>query len=87
MAGHAGKIAVITGGASGIGYAIAERAGAEGMTVVLVDVEAPALADAAARLASAGVAVHAFEADVVEARGRWSPSRSASPPRSATCGC
>ena len=39
MSGYAGKVAVITGGASGIGFAIAERAGAEGMAVVLVDVD------------------------------------------------
>ena len=44
MPGYEGKVAVITGGASGIGYAIAQRAGAEGMTVVLVDIDAAALA-------------------------------------------
>lgn len=64
MPSYAGKVAVITGGASGIGYAIAQRAGAEGMTVALVDIEASALEDAAASLASRGVAVHAFEVDV-----------------------
>ena len=64
MPSYEGKVAVVTGGASGIGYAIAQRAGAEGMAVVLVDVQAPALADAATVLASKGVAVHAFVADV-----------------------
>jgi len=64
MPSYDGKVAVITGGASGIGYAIAQRAGAEGMTVVLVDVEAPALANAAAALVSKGIAVHAFVTDV-----------------------
>ena len=64
MPSYEGKVAVITGGASGIGYAIAQRAGAEGMTVVLVDVEAPALADACAALVAKGIAVHAFVADV-----------------------
>jgi NAD(P)-dependent dehydrogenase (short-subunit alcohol dehydrogenase family) len=33
-----GKVAVITGGASGIGRAVAERAAAEGMRVVLADI-------------------------------------------------
>jgi len=66
MPSYDGKVAVITGGASGIGYAIAQRAGAEGMTVALIDVEAPALRDAAAALASHGVRVHAFEADVAD---------------------
>jgi len=30
----AGRVAVVTGGASGIGFAMAERFGAEGMAVV-----------------------------------------------------
>src|SRR5580704_3897424 len=64
MSGHDGRIAVITGGASGIGYAIAQRAGAEGMTVVLVDVDAAALDGARDALGSKGVAVHALQADV-----------------------
>jgi NAD(P)-dependent dehydrogenase (short-subunit alcohol dehydrogenase family) len=38
-----GKVAVVTGGASGIGRAMGERFLAEGMKVVLADVEAPAL--------------------------------------------
>jgi NAD(P)-dependent dehydrogenase (short-subunit alcohol dehydrogenase family) len=42
-----GKVAVVTGAASGIGRAIAERCASEGMRVVLADVEAGALADAA----------------------------------------
>jgi NAD(P)-dependent dehydrogenase (short-subunit alcohol dehydrogenase family) len=63
-ASNDGRLAVITGGASGIGYAIAERAGAEGMTVVLVDIDAAALEGARATLESRGVAVHAMQADV-----------------------
>ncbi|MDQ3292843.1 MAG: SDR family NAD(P)-dependent oxidoreductase, partial [Actinomycetota bacterium] len=39
----AGKVAVITGGASGIGRALADAFAAEGMKLVLADVEAPAL--------------------------------------------
>jgi NAD(P)-dependent dehydrogenase (short-subunit alcohol dehydrogenase family) len=38
-----GKVAVITGGASGMGRAFAERFAREGMKVVLADVEEPAL--------------------------------------------
>jgi NAD(P)-dependent dehydrogenase (short-subunit alcohol dehydrogenase family) len=38
-----GRVAVVTGGASGIGRAMGERFAAEGMKVVLADVEAPAL--------------------------------------------
>ena len=38
-----GRVAVVTGAASGIGRAIAERSAAEGMRVVLADLEEPAL--------------------------------------------
>ena len=47
------KVAVVTGGASGIGLAMAERFLAEGMKVVIADVEAPALATAVERLGGA----------------------------------
>jgi NAD(P)-dependent dehydrogenase (short-subunit alcohol dehydrogenase family) len=46
----AGRVAVVTGAASGIGFAMAERFAAEGMKVVLADIEAPALERAAAGL-------------------------------------
>ena len=38
-----GRVAVVTGAASGIGRALAERCAAEGMRIVLADVEEPAL--------------------------------------------
>jgi NAD(P)-dependent dehydrogenase (short-subunit alcohol dehydrogenase family) len=38
-----GKVAVITGGASGIGRALADAFAAEGMRLVLADIEKPAL--------------------------------------------
>jgi len=50
------KVAVITGGASGIGYAMAERFLAEGMLVMLADVEEPALKQAVANLTDAAMA-------------------------------
>jgi NAD(P)-dependent dehydrogenase (short-subunit alcohol dehydrogenase family) len=52
-----GNVAVITGGASGIGLALAERFVAEGMRVVLADIDAPKLRDVEARLSEAGAVV------------------------------
>jgi NAD(P)-dependent dehydrogenase (short-subunit alcohol dehydrogenase family) len=59
-----GKIAVITGGASGIGRALAERAAAEGMRLVLADLEEAALAATVADLAAQGATVVGEPADV-----------------------
>jgi NAD(P)-dependent dehydrogenase (short-subunit alcohol dehydrogenase family) len=59
-----GQIAVVTGGASGIGFALAAAAAGHGMHVVLVDVRTDALEAAAARLRGAGAAVSAVVADV-----------------------
>lgn len=52
-----GKTAVITGGAQGIGFAIAERFVAEGANVVLGDMNAEAVAEAAAKLGGSAVGV------------------------------
>jgi NAD(P)-dependent dehydrogenase (short-subunit alcohol dehydrogenase family) len=49
-----GQVAVITGGASGIGLAVAEAMIAEGMSVVLADIDAPKLRDVEARLSEDG---------------------------------
>ena len=59
-----GKVAVITGGASGIGFAMATRFAQEGMKVVLGDVEAPALEAAVARLRQQEFEVHGVVTDV-----------------------
>ena len=52
-----GKVAVITGGASGIGLAMAHRFAAEGMKVVIADVNEVRLREAEAGLAEAGADV------------------------------
>ena len=49
-----GRVAVITGGAQGIGYAIAQRMLASGANVVLWDADAAKLEEAKASLAGAG---------------------------------
>jgi NAD(P)-dependent dehydrogenase (short-subunit alcohol dehydrogenase family)/GNAT superfamily N-acetyltransferase len=62
-----GKVAVVTGAASGIGFAMAERFAAEGMKVVLADVEGDALARAEAELRGRGATVLAVRTDVRQA--------------------
>ena len=61
-----GKVAVVTGAASGIGRAMVDRFAAEGMQVVLADVEADALQTAADEVASTGADVLAVRTDVSE---------------------
>jgi NAD(P)-dependent dehydrogenase (short-subunit alcohol dehydrogenase family) len=59
-----GRVAVVTGAASGIGFALSERFAGEGMRVVMADVEAPALAEAADLLAGRGAEVLPVVTDV-----------------------
>lgn len=62
-----GKVAVVTGAASGIGLAAAERFVAEGMSVVLADIEGDELRAQVDRLKGDGAPVTAFEFDVSDA--------------------
>jgi NAD(P)-dependent dehydrogenase (short-subunit alcohol dehydrogenase family) len=59
-----GKVAVITGGASGIGRAVAEKAAGAGMQVVLADVEEGPLKRAVEDLTGAGAEVVGVVTDV-----------------------
>jgi NAD(P)-dependent dehydrogenase (short-subunit alcohol dehydrogenase family) len=59
-----GKVAVVTGAASGIGRGLADRFAAEGMRVVLADVEAAPLERAAAEVAATGAETLAVRTDV-----------------------
>ena len=59
-----GKVAVVTGAASGIGFGMAERFCAEGMRVVMADIEDAALNDASKRLADGGATVLPVVTDV-----------------------
>ena len=62
-----GKVAVVTGAASGIGLALAHRFAQAGMRVVLADVEPAALADAARAVGAGGAETLAVRTDVSKA--------------------
>jgi NAD(P)-dependent dehydrogenase (short-subunit alcohol dehydrogenase family) len=64
MDGFEGRGAVITGGASGIGFATAQRLARGGAGVVLADVERPALDQAVDRLRAEGLAAQGVVCDV-----------------------
>ncbi len=61
-----GKVAVITGGASGIGRAVATAAAAAKMKLVLADIEERVLEETARALADAGADVLAVVTDVAD---------------------
>ena len=61
------KVAVVTGAASGIGRAIADRCAKEGMKVVLADINKEDLATAEAELTATGATVLAVPTDVSKA--------------------
>jgi NAD(P)-dependent dehydrogenase (short-subunit alcohol dehydrogenase family) len=63
----AGKVAVVTGAASGMGFSIAERCVTNRMRVVLADVEENALEQAADKLAAQGEVI-AVPTDVSQAQ-------------------
>jgi len=60
------RVAVVTGGASGIGLAIGQRLAAAGHAVALLDIDADTAVRAAGELAKKGARVRAYEADVAD---------------------
>jgi len=67
MDDFAGRVAVVTGAASGIGRGLARHAAREGMRVVMADVEAPALDDAVAEVRALGADAVGIRTDVSRA--------------------
>lgn len=61
-----GKTAFVTGGASGIGFAMAQAFLNEGMNVVIVDIDENALAQAEKKLAGSNARVEAKQLDVTD---------------------
>jgi len=64
--GIEGRVAVITGGARGIGFAEAEALGAEGAVIAINDIDSVAAMDAAAILRARGIQASAFPADAAD---------------------
>lgn len=66
MSQFAGKTAVISGGAEGIGFSIAQAVGQQGMNVVLGDIDAAQLEVAKAKLEAQGIEVLTVALDVAK---------------------
>ena len=60
----AGKVAVVTGAGSGIGFALANALAGAGCSIVLADVQDDALEDATAKISELGVDTLAVKTDV-----------------------
>ncbi|MDP9138839.1 MAG: SDR family oxidoreductase [Pseudomonadota bacterium] len=58
------RVAVVTGGAQGIGYGIASRLAAEGAAIVLADIKADVARAAAQRLTTGGAKASALAVDI-----------------------
>jgi NAD(P)-dependent dehydrogenase (short-subunit alcohol dehydrogenase family) len=61
-----GRVAVVTGGASGIGLAVSERLAADGMAVAVFDRDGEAARDAAGNVAAAGGSALGLTVDVTD---------------------
>jgi NAD(P)-dependent dehydrogenase (short-subunit alcohol dehydrogenase family) len=61
-----GRIAIVTGGAGGIGSAIVETLARDGATVVAADIDGPAAKTLAERLRGVGLEVSASTTDIVD---------------------
>ena len=66
MTGGTARVAVVTGGAMGIGAAIAERLARDGMTVIVADLNIDERQRTAQQLREQGLSAHAIEIDVAQ---------------------
>lgn len=77
MARFDGKVAIVSGGADGMGAACVRQLAAEGATVFALDVKPDIASELAAELRAAGASVEAIEADVMDEEGFRTALRSA----------
>ena len=70
MNNYEGKTAVISGGAEGIGLSIAEALGAQGMNLVLADINTAKLEEANTKLTEMGYSVLTYKMDVTDPK-QW----------------
>ena len=70
-----GKVAVVTGGASGIGKGIATKLAAEGMRVVVADIEQGPLDETAARIGAVAVPTDVSDVESVRALAKEAVGR------------
>src|SRR3546814_12772227 len=82
-----GKVAIVTGGAGGIGSATARRLAAEGASVVVADIAADAAEAVAAEIgtAAAGKAFDAADVESIEALVSRSEERRVGKEGDSTC--
>lgn len=66
MSGYSGKTVVITGGATGIGFALAKAFGAEGANIIIGEPRENRLAEAVAALTELGVDARSMVMDVID---------------------
>jgi all-trans-retinol dehydrogenase (NAD+) len=62
-----GKRVLVTGGAAGIGRALAEKLAASGAEILLIDIDEPRLVATADAIRATGGAVHPYRLDVTDA--------------------
>lgn len=61
-----GRISIVTGGARGLGKAMAERLGKEGATVVIADIDVPSMEKAVAEMNEAGYPTEGYRIDLTK---------------------
>ncbi|WP_310022464.1 SDR family oxidoreductase [Croceicoccus sp. BE223] len=63
---YSGKVAIVTGGGRGIGFAVARRLGVEGASIAIADLDMGHAENAVARLRADGIEAEAFCCDVAD---------------------